>query len=63
MVWTEGFEATLPKGVDYPFEDAVIMSDAVLWFAKQPIEFTGHILEIKDLRAKGAVRTPTRAKR
>jgi NAD(P)-dependent dehydrogenase (short-subunit alcohol dehydrogenase family) len=63
MVWTEGFEATLPKGIDYPFEDAVIMSDAVLWFAKQPIDFTGHILEIGDLRAKGAVRPPTRAKR
>jgi citronellol/citronellal dehydrogenase len=63
MVWTEGFEATLPKGVDYPFEDAVIMSDAVLWFAKQPIDFTGQILEIRDLRARGAVRPETRAKR
>jgi citronellol/citronellal dehydrogenase len=61
MVRTEGFEATLPKELTYAMEDPVIMSDAVLWFAKQPIEVTGEVLEIRDLRARGAVRPPTKA--
>jgi NAD(P)-dependent dehydrogenase (short-subunit alcohol dehydrogenase family) len=63
MVRTEGFDATLPKGMALEMEDPVIMSDAVLWFAKQPIEVTGEVLEIGDLRARGAVRPPTKAKR
>jgi NAD(P)-dependent dehydrogenase (short-subunit alcohol dehydrogenase family) len=62
-VWTEGFAATLPKDVDFEFEDPVIMSDAVLWLAEQPIEYSGHIVTIGELRAKGAVRPVTRAKR
>jgi NAD(P)-dependent dehydrogenase (short-subunit alcohol dehydrogenase family) len=61
-VWTEGFAATLPPGVDLPFEDPVIMSDAVLWFARQPIEVTGEVLTIGELRARGAVRAFTPAK-
>ncbi|HET6303178.1 MAG TPA: SDR family NAD(P)-dependent oxidoreductase, partial [Myxococcota bacterium] len=40
-VWTEGFAATLPKGVEFDFEDPVIMSDAVLWLADQPIDYSG----------------------
>ena len=63
MVWTEGFEATLPKGVDYPFEDAVIMSDALLWLAEQPLETTGEVLSITELRTRGVVRPVTRAAR
>ncbi len=62
-VWTEGFAATLPKDIDLPFEDPVIMSDAVLWLADQPIDYSGHLLTIGELRAKGAVRPVTRAKR
>jgi NAD(P)-dependent dehydrogenase (short-subunit alcohol dehydrogenase family) len=62
-VWTEGFAATLPKDADFAFEDPVIMSDAVLWLAEQPIGYSGHILTIGELRAKGAVRPVTRAKR
>jgi NAD(P)-dependent dehydrogenase (short-subunit alcohol dehydrogenase family) len=62
-VWTEGFAATLPPDVALPFEDPVIMSDAVLWLARQPIEVTGEVLEIGELRAKGAVRPFTPAKR
>jgi NAD(P)-dependent dehydrogenase (short-subunit alcohol dehydrogenase family) len=62
-VWTEGFAATLPPDVDFPFEDPVIMSDAVLWFARQPIEVTGQVLEIGELRARGAVRPFTPARR
>jgi NAD(P)-dependent dehydrogenase (short-subunit alcohol dehydrogenase family) len=56
-VLTEGFAATLPEGFDTSgFEDPVIISDAVLWFAKQDLDYTGKILEIPDLRALGAVR-------
>jgi len=62
-VWTEGFAATLPKDVEFEFEDPVIMSDAVLWLADQPIDYSGHILTIGELRAKGAVRPVTKAKR
>jgi NAD(P)-dependent dehydrogenase (short-subunit alcohol dehydrogenase family) len=62
-VWTEGFAATLPPDVDFPFEDPVIMSDAVLWFARQPIDVTGEVLGIGDLRARGAVRPFTPAER
>jgi NAD(P)-dependent dehydrogenase (short-subunit alcohol dehydrogenase family) len=62
-VWTEGFAATLAKGVEFDFEDPVIMSDAVLWLADQPIDYGGHILTIGELRAKGAVRPVTKAKR
>jgi hypothetical protein len=59
-VWSEGFAATLPDDIDLPFEEPVIMSDAVLWMAKQPIDFTANILTIADLRARGVVRPPTR---
>jgi NAD(P)-dependent dehydrogenase (short-subunit alcohol dehydrogenase family) len=62
-VWTEGFAATLPRGVNLPFEDAVIMSDAVLWLARQPIDFTGRILTIGRLREVGAVRPFTPVQR
>jgi hypothetical protein len=62
-IWTEGFAATLPPGVDLPFEDPVIMSDAVLWLARQPIEVTGEVLTIGQLRARGAVRPFTPAGR
>ena len=56
MVWTEGFAATLGDPAAYSMEDAVIMSDAILWMAKQPLEWTGHLETITTLRAKGAVR-------
>jgi NAD(P)-dependent dehydrogenase (short-subunit alcohol dehydrogenase family) len=62
-VWTEGFAATLPPDVDLPFEDPVIMSDAVLWLARQPLDLTGEVLTIGELRARGAVRPFTPAKR
>ena len=63
-ILTEGFEATLPANFDTSaFEDAGIMSDAVLWFARQPLEVTGRIVTLGDLRAQGVVRPPTRATR
>jgi NAD(P)-dependent dehydrogenase (short-subunit alcohol dehydrogenase family) len=62
-VWTEGFAETLPPGVDLGFEDPIIMSDALLWFAEQPLDVTGQVLTIADLRARGAVRPFTPAKR
>jgi len=60
-VWTEGFAATLEDPSAYGFEDPVIMSDAVLWMAKQPTTWTGQIVTIGELRARGAVREETRA--
>jgi NAD(P)-dependent dehydrogenase (short-subunit alcohol dehydrogenase family) len=61
-VWTEGFAATLDDPSALPFEDAVIMSDAVLWLARQPLELTGRVLTIGELRALGAVRERTPAR-
>ena len=62
-VWTEGFAATLPEDAPVQFEDAVIMSDALLWFAKQRIDYTGKVLSIAELREMGVVRPFTPAKR
>jgi citronellol/citronellal dehydrogenase len=59
-VWSEGFVETLPEGDYGDFEDPVIMSDAVLWFARQPLDVTGLTLDIGELRRRGAVRPVTR---
>jgi NAD(P)-dependent dehydrogenase (short-subunit alcohol dehydrogenase family) len=59
-VWSEGFAATLPQGTDLGFEHPVIMSDAVLWMARQPITYTGKVETITALRACGVVRGVTR---
>jgi len=61
MVWTEGFAATLGDPAQYDMEDPVIMSDAVLWMAKQPLDWSGHLETITSLRAKNAVRGVTPA--
>jgi len=58
-VWSEGFTATLPTDTDLLFEDPVIMSDAVLWLARQPIDYTGQVLAVTALRARGVVRPVT----
>ena len=63
-IWTEGFDATLPKDYDTSaFEDPIVMSDATLWMAKQDLAYTGNIVEIHELRAQGVVRPFTRASR
>jgi len=60
-IWTEGFDATLPPDFDKSwFEDAAIMTDAVLWVARQGVDYTGKILTLGDLRAQGVVRPTTR---
>jgi NAD(P)-dependent dehydrogenase (short-subunit alcohol dehydrogenase family) len=59
-VWSEGYTYTLPDMDFSDFEDPVIMSDACLWIARQPVDYTGKILTIADLRAMGAVRERTR---
>ncbi len=61
MVWSEGFVATLGGASKEGFEHPVIMSDAALWLAKQPVEYTGHILTIGEMREMGVVRGPTPA--
>jgi len=63
MVWTEGFAATLADPESFGMEDAVIMSDAVLWLARQPLDYSGHLLAISELRARGVVRKETPAKK
>jgi NAD(P)-dependent dehydrogenase (short-subunit alcohol dehydrogenase family) len=56
-IWSEGFEATLPADYDTSrFEDAAIMSDAVLWLVGQDLSFTGTILKLTELRRQGVVR-------
>jgi NAD(P)-dependent dehydrogenase (short-subunit alcohol dehydrogenase family) len=63
-IWTEGFDATLPEGFDTSgFEDAAIMSDAALWLVRQDLGYTGHVLTLGELRARGVVRPETRAGR
>jgi NAD(P)-dependent dehydrogenase (short-subunit alcohol dehydrogenase family) len=62
MIWTEGFAATLGEPDSYEMEDPVIMSDAILWMAKQPLDWSGHLETITTLRAKDAVRPPTKAR-
>ncbi len=57
-VYSEGFAFTMPG--DYSdYEDPVIISDAVLWMARQPITHTGRIHTVNELRAEGIVREPT----
>ncbi|HYZ92322.1 MAG TPA: SDR family NAD(P)-dependent oxidoreductase [Actinomycetota bacterium] len=62
-VWTEGYTATLGEGNYAGFEDPVIMSDAVLWLAEQPIDYTGHVLTIAKMREMGVVRPVTQVGR
>jgi NAD(P)-dependent dehydrogenase (short-subunit alcohol dehydrogenase family) len=59
-VYSEGYASTLPDQDFSDFEDPVIMSDAVVWLLRQPLDYTGRILTIADLRAMGAVRPVTR---
>lgn len=59
-VWSEGYTYTLPDMDFSDFEDPVIMSDACLWLAKQPVAYTGKVLTIADMRAMGVVRGRTR---
>ncbi len=58
-VWSEGYTETLADISKMEFEHPVIMSDAVLWIARQPIDYTGRVLTIGELREKGVVRGVT----
>ena len=60
-VWTEGYAFTLGDVDRSDFEDPIIMSDAVLWMAKQPLDYTGEVVTIADLREQGVVRAKTSA--
>jgi NAD(P)-dependent dehydrogenase (short-subunit alcohol dehydrogenase family) len=62
-IWTEGFAATLEDPDALGFEDPVVASDAVLWMARQPLSWTGHVVTIGELRARGGVRGETRFQR
>jgi len=63
-IWTEGFDFTLPRDFDTSFfEDAVIMTDAVLWLARQDIDCTAQVLTLTQLRLRGVVRPETRFQR
>jgi NAD(P)-dependent dehydrogenase (short-subunit alcohol dehydrogenase family) len=59
-VWSEGYTSTLPDMDFSDFEDPVIMSDATLWLARQPVAYSGRVLTIAQMRAMGAVRGVTR---
>ena len=58
-IWSEGFGDTLPEDTRIPFEHPVIMSDLILWLLAQPIETTGRILSLRELRKDGTVRPET----
>ena len=56
-IWSEGFEATLPNDFDTAgFEDAAIMSDAVLWLIRQDPSVTARVFTLTELRRLGIVR-------
>jgi len=57
-VYSEGFEATLPPDFS-GYEDAVVVSDALLWLVDQPLAFTGRIESVTGLREQGIVRPRT----
>ncbi|HJP41012.1 MAG TPA: SDR family oxidoreductase [Dehalococcoidia bacterium] len=59
-VWSEGYTSTLPEDDFSDMEDPVVMSDAVLWLCRQPLEYTGRVLTIGEMRELGAVRGVTR---
>ncbi len=61
MVWSEGFASTLGESEKMSFEHPVVMSDAALWIARQPLDYTSHIVTIGELRELGVVRGPTPA--
>src|SRR5262245_19102591 len=62
-IWSEGFDVTLPPNFDRSFfEDAVIMSDAVLWLVRQDLGVSGRIVTLTELRRQGVVRPETRHK-
>ena len=61
MVWSEGFASTLGETSKAGFEHPAVMSDAALWIACQPLDYTGHIVTIGELRDIGVVRGPTPA--
>jgi len=58
-VWSEGFDTTLAGERKPQYEDPVIISDAVLWMARQPMSHTGRIHTVTELRAEGIVRPQT----
>jgi NAD(P)-dependent dehydrogenase (short-subunit alcohol dehydrogenase family) len=58
-VWSEGFDATLAGERKPEFEDPVIISDAVLWLARQPLTHTAKIHSVTELRDQGVVRPRT----
>lgn len=59
-VWSDGYVATLGNSDTSRFEHPIVMSDAALWFARQPLDYTGQVLDLKQLRELGAVRPRTR---
>jgi NAD(P)-dependent dehydrogenase (short-subunit alcohol dehydrogenase family) len=58
-IWSEGFTETLGAEGRPAFEDAAIVSDAVLWLAEQPLAHTAEIHTLSELRERGIVRPPT----
>jgi NAD(P)-dependent dehydrogenase (short-subunit alcohol dehydrogenase family) len=61
-VYSEGFDETLGGNRSFEFEDPVIISDAILWLAKQPLAHTGKIHSVTELRAEGVVRPKTKVR-
>ena len=58
-VYSEGFEFTMPG--DYSdYEEPEIVSDAMRWLLDQPLDATGRILTLTELREQGVVRPRTR---
>jgi len=58
-VYSEGFEFTMPG--DYSdYEEPVVVTDAVRWLLDSPLEETGRIVTLTELREQGVVRPRTR---
>ncbi|HJP41807.1 MAG TPA: SDR family oxidoreductase [Dehalococcoidia bacterium] len=58
-VYSEGYASTGEREDMSDMEHPVIMSDAVLWFCRKAVNYTGHIHTLREMREMGAIRGPT----
>jgi NAD(P)-dependent dehydrogenase (short-subunit alcohol dehydrogenase family) len=58
-IYSDGFGTTLPDDTAVAFEHPAVATDAVLWLARQPLDHTGRIHTLTELRSTGVVRPTT----
>jgi NAD(P)-dependent dehydrogenase (short-subunit alcohol dehydrogenase family) len=58
-IYSDGFGTTLSDDTAVAFEHPAVATDAVLWLARQPLDHTGRIHTLTELRSTGVVRPTT----